>query len=160
MLWESMKWSPDGKSFDQQTNSLNQFFKEMYGDQSGEFVFGYWGLINIMSCMLPFSLSSVSVWGAVFNLLFTPVAFGIWRLCLRQLTWRWWWRRRWGRGRGGRVGLDSSGLIYLNAVRYLGYLWSFSLMGQSQKADTYLITWLWSCFRLVSNQRTRQSREL
>ena len=25
-------------------NSLNQFFKEMYGDQSGEFVFGYWGL--------------------------------------------------------------------------------------------------------------------
>ena len=24
-----------------QTNSLNQFFKEMYGDQSGEFVFGY-----------------------------------------------------------------------------------------------------------------------
>ena len=110
--------------------------------------------------MLPFSLSSVSVWGAVFNLLFTPVAFGIWRLCLRQLTWRWWWRRRWGRGRGGRVGLDSSGLIYLNAVRYLGYLWSFSLMGQSQKADTFLITWLWRCFRLISNQRTCQSREL
>ena len=44
MLWELMKWSPDGKSFDQQTNSLNQFFKEMYGDQFGEFVFGYWGL--------------------------------------------------------------------------------------------------------------------
>ena len=110
--------------------------------------------------MLPFSLSSVSMWGAVFNLLFTPVAFGIRRLCLGQLTWRWWWRRRWWRGRGGRVGLDSSGLIYLNAVRYLGYLWSFSLMGQSQKADTCLISWLWSCFRLVSNQRTRQSRKL
>ena len=28
----------DGKSFDQQTNSLNQFFTEMHGDQSGEFV--------------------------------------------------------------------------------------------------------------------------
>ena len=28
----------------QVTSSLNQFFQEMYGDQSGEFVFGYWGL--------------------------------------------------------------------------------------------------------------------
>ena len=36
-----IKKSPDGKSLDIQTNSLNQFFKEMYGDQSGEFVFGY-----------------------------------------------------------------------------------------------------------------------
>ena len=36
--------SADVKSFDLQTNSLNQFFKEMYVDQSGEFVFGYWGL--------------------------------------------------------------------------------------------------------------------
>ena len=44
MWWELMKWSSDGKSFDQQTNSLNQFFKEMYVDQSGEFVFGYCGL--------------------------------------------------------------------------------------------------------------------
>ena len=44
MLWELMKWSSGGKSFDQQTNSLNQFFKEMYGDQSGEFVFEFWGL--------------------------------------------------------------------------------------------------------------------
>ena len=44
MWWELMKWSSDGKSFDQQTNSLNQFFKEIYGDQSGEFVFGYCGL--------------------------------------------------------------------------------------------------------------------
>ena len=44
MLWELMKGSPDEKSFDQQTNFLNWFFKEMYGDQSGEFVFGYWGL--------------------------------------------------------------------------------------------------------------------
>ena len=41
MLRELMKWSPDGKSFDQQTNSLNQLFKEMNGDQPGEFVFGY-----------------------------------------------------------------------------------------------------------------------
>ena len=42
--WELTKWSADVKSFDLQTNSLNQFFKEMYVDQSGEFVFGYWGL--------------------------------------------------------------------------------------------------------------------
>ena len=35
--------SADVKSFDLKTNSLNQFFKEMYVDQSGEFVFGYWG---------------------------------------------------------------------------------------------------------------------
>ena len=33
-----------GKSFDLLSNSLNQFLQEMYGDQSGEFVFGYWGL--------------------------------------------------------------------------------------------------------------------
>ena len=44
MLWELMKWSPGGKSFDQQTNFLNQLFKEMKGDQPGEFVFGYYGL--------------------------------------------------------------------------------------------------------------------
>ena len=44
MLWELMKWSPGGKSFDQQTNSLNQLFKQMNGDQPGEFVFGYYGL--------------------------------------------------------------------------------------------------------------------
>ena len=45
MLGEFMKWSPGGKSFDQQTNnSLNWFFKEMHGDPYGEFVFGYWGL--------------------------------------------------------------------------------------------------------------------
>ena len=42
MLSELIKQSPDVKSFDQKTKSLNQFFKEMYGDQSGEFVFGYW----------------------------------------------------------------------------------------------------------------------
>ena len=41
MLWELMKWSSDGKSFDLKPNSLNVFFKEMYRDQSGEFVFGY-----------------------------------------------------------------------------------------------------------------------
>ena len=39
----------DRKSFDQQTNSLNQFFTEMHGDQSGEFVFGYWGLKGYVS---------------------------------------------------------------------------------------------------------------
>ena len=30
-----------GRALIYKTNSLNQFFKEMYGDQSGEFVFGY-----------------------------------------------------------------------------------------------------------------------
>ena len=30
--------------FDLQTNSVKEFFKEKYGDQSKEFVFGYWGL--------------------------------------------------------------------------------------------------------------------
>ena len=33
---------PDDRSFDIQTNSLNHFFEEMYEDQSGEFVFGYY----------------------------------------------------------------------------------------------------------------------
>ena len=32
------------KIFDLLSNSLNSFFTEMYGDQSGEFVCGYWGL--------------------------------------------------------------------------------------------------------------------
>ena len=43
-MWEFIKWSPDGKSFDIQTNALYQFIAEMYADQFGEFVFGYWGL--------------------------------------------------------------------------------------------------------------------
>ena len=32
------------KIFDLSSNSLNWFYKEMYKDQSGEFVCGYWGL--------------------------------------------------------------------------------------------------------------------
>ena len=32
------------KVFDLKSNSLNEFSKEMYGYQFGEFVFGYWGL--------------------------------------------------------------------------------------------------------------------
>ena len=32
------------KIFDLLSNSLNSFLKEMYGDQFGEFVSGYWGL--------------------------------------------------------------------------------------------------------------------
>ena len=32
------------KNLDLSSNSLNSFFKEMYGDQSGEFVCGYWDL--------------------------------------------------------------------------------------------------------------------
>ena len=33
-LWESMKWSPKGRCLDLLSNSLNWFFKEMYGDQA------------------------------------------------------------------------------------------------------------------------------
>ena len=36
-----------GKALIYKTNSLNQFFKEMYGDQSGEFVFGYFGALRV-----------------------------------------------------------------------------------------------------------------
>ena len=43
-LWELIKWSPKGKCFDLLPNSLNLFHKEMYKDQFGEFVCGYWGL--------------------------------------------------------------------------------------------------------------------
>ena len=39
-----MKGSPKGKCLDLLSNSLNLFLKEMYRDQSGEFVCGYWGL--------------------------------------------------------------------------------------------------------------------
>ena len=40
----NIKWSPKRKYFDLLSNSLNSFFKEMYRDQFGEFVRGYWGL--------------------------------------------------------------------------------------------------------------------
>ena len=43
-LWELIKWSPKGKCLDLLSNSLNSFTKEMYGDQFGESVCGYWGL--------------------------------------------------------------------------------------------------------------------
>ena len=44
-LWELIKWSPKRKKyFDLLSNSLNSFFKEIYRDQFGEFVFRYWGL--------------------------------------------------------------------------------------------------------------------
>ena len=36
--------------FDLLSNSLNSFFKEIYRDQFGEFVCGYWGLkVNLIS---------------------------------------------------------------------------------------------------------------
>ena len=43
-LWEYKKWSWKRKCLDVLLNSLNQFLKEMYGDQFEEFVCGYWGL--------------------------------------------------------------------------------------------------------------------
>ena len=39
------------------SNSLNSFFKEMYGDQFGEFASGYWGLISIGNSMI-----STDIW--------------------------------------------------------------------------------------------------
>ena len=33
-----------GKCFDLYSKSLNLFFKEVYGNQSGDFVCGYWCL--------------------------------------------------------------------------------------------------------------------
>ena len=44
MLWELINWSLKRKCFDLISNSLNTFFKEMYRDQFGEFICGYWGL--------------------------------------------------------------------------------------------------------------------
>ena len=49
-LWELIKWSPKRKCFDLLSNSLNLSFKEMYRDQFGEFVFGYWGLKGYWGC--------------------------------------------------------------------------------------------------------------
>ena len=36
------KMNTNRKIFDLLPNTLNSFFKEMYGDQFGEFVCGYW----------------------------------------------------------------------------------------------------------------------
>ena len=44
LLRELIKWSTKRKCLDLLSNSHNLFFKEMYGDQFGEFVCGYWGL--------------------------------------------------------------------------------------------------------------------
>ena len=43
-ILELIRWSPKRKCLDLLSNSLNSFFKEMYRDQFGEFVCGYWGL--------------------------------------------------------------------------------------------------------------------
>ena len=40
-LWERILWPLKGKRFDLLSNSLDWFFKEMYEDQSGEFIYGY-----------------------------------------------------------------------------------------------------------------------
>ena len=43
-FWELIKWSLKRKCLDLLSNSQNLFFKEMYRDQFGEFVRGYWDL--------------------------------------------------------------------------------------------------------------------
>ena len=50
-LWELIKWSSKSKCFDLLSNSLNTFFKEIYRDQFGEVVCGYWGLKGYKSIM-------------------------------------------------------------------------------------------------------------
>ena len=81
----------------------------------------------------PFSFPFVSMWRAVFLLLFTPVTFWIWWFRLRGFTGRWWWWRWWrGRGWGGRVRLDTSGLIYVHTICYLCYLGSFFLLKEAK----------------------------
>ena len=76
----------------------------------------------------PLSSPFVTVWRAVLLFLPTPVFF--WICCLR-LWWitggRWRRRRRGGRSRWGRVGLDTSGFINMHTVCYLCYLRSFFL---------------------------------
>ena len=62
MLRELMKWSPDGKGFDLQTNSLNQFFKEMYGAQSGECVFAEWWNGQWVGLAIRYSWVWVPLW--------------------------------------------------------------------------------------------------
>ena len=44
-------WSPKWNCFDLLSNSLNWFCKEMYVDQSGEFVCGSWGLKGQHYCI-------------------------------------------------------------------------------------------------------------
>ena len=43
-LWEFKKLPPNEKCFDLLSNSLDSYLKEIYRDQFGEFVCGYWGL--------------------------------------------------------------------------------------------------------------------
>ena len=45
-LLDLIKWSPQGKCFDLLSNSLNLFFKEMYGDQFGAFVSEYFQILD------------------------------------------------------------------------------------------------------------------
>ena len=58
-----------GKALISNKNSLNRFFKEMYGDQSGEFVFGYWGLgvkyLKSEKDTQPFDEQSLLVWAII-----------------------------------------------------------------------------------------------
>ena len=46
-LEELINLSPQEKRFDRLLNSLNLFSKEMYENQSGEFVCGYWGFKSL-----------------------------------------------------------------------------------------------------------------
>ena len=59
-LWELINWSPKRKCLDLLSNSLNSFFKEMYRDQFGEFVCGYWGVLR--SCWKVVGVCTFIVW--------------------------------------------------------------------------------------------------
>ena len=74
-LWELLKWSPKRKCFDLLSNSLNSFFKEMYRDQFGEFVCGYWGLKGQRQSSYLTALTTSRNWVKLY--LYRSCSFGI-----------------------------------------------------------------------------------
>ena len=55
-LWELMKWSLKRKCFDLLSNSLNSLCKEIYRDQFGELVCGFWGFKGLIQIGLLWQL--------------------------------------------------------------------------------------------------------
>ena len=83
--WESMKWSPKGKCFDLLSNFLISFFNKMYGEQTGEFVSGYWGLFyNIIWIFQSFQSFKVLLILLLLNLNVFPGSVSGNRVILRK----------------------------------------------------------------------------
>ena len=82
--WESMKWSPKGKCFDLLSNFLISFFNKMYGEQTGEFVSGYWSsFYNIIWIFQSFQSFKVLLILLLLNLNFFALALS------RETGWFW-----------------------------------------------------------------------